>query len=84
MVFLPNQIIFSFQQENITFFLPEQKQTIFSWDVTDKLFFQDMFIEPYNCETGMHGTVTCRPTVAHRVQVDGIIVSKNEMKWIGL
>ena len=34
-----------------------------------------MFEDPFNCETGMRGTVTCRPTVAYREQADGINIS---------
>ena len=35
-------------------------------------FFQYMFKDPFNYERGMCGTITCRPTVAYRVQSDGI------------
>ena len=76
MVFLPNQNIFSFHQENKTFFSPWAKtNTFFLRCHRQTFFFQDMFQDPFNCETGMLGTVTCRPTVADRVQVDGINVS---------
>ena len=48
-------------------FFPEMSQT--------NIFFQDIFIDPFNCEAGMHGTVTCRPTEAYRVQADCINIS---------
>ena len=55
------KLFFPFQQENKTFFfLWSKTNNFFSWHVTDKLFFRDMFEEPFNCETGMPGTVTCR------------------------
>ena len=66
MVFLPNQIIFFLPtgKHNI-FFLPEQKQTTFFLRChRQTFFFQDVFKEPFNCETGMRGTVTCKLTVA--------------------
>ena len=31
--------------------------------------------DPLNCETGMCGTDTRRPTVAYRIQVDSINIS---------
>ena len=34
------------------------------------LFFQVMVKDPFNCETGMRRMVTCRPTIAYRVQAD--------------
>ena len=71
MVFLSNQFIC---------FPPtrkDQKQTIFFLRCHRQTFSQDMFKDVFNCETGMCGTVTCRsmPTVAYRVQTDGIIIS---------
>ena len=36
-------------------------------------FFQDMFKDPFNCEAGMRWTITCRHTVAYRVQADALI-----------
>ena len=63
--FFLTKLFFSSQQENITFFfLPKQKQTIsFLRCHRQIFFFQDMFKDPFNCETGMRGTVKCRPTV---------------------
>ena len=31
--------------------------------------------DPFNCETGMRGTDTSRPTVAYSIQVDSINIS---------
>ena len=75
MVFLPNQIIFFLptRKHNI-FFLSDQRQINFFLRChRQTFFFQDMFKEPFNCETGMRGTVTCRHTVAYRVQADTLI-----------
>ena len=72
MVFLPKQIIiFFFTRKHNIFFLPDQKQTTLFL----RIFFQEMFKEPFNCETGMPGTITCRPTVASRVHSDNINIS---------
>ena len=66
MIFLPKQIIFSLHQENKTFFFsPWAKTNNFFPEMSQtKFFFQDMFEDPFNCETGIRGTVTCRLTVA--------------------
>ena len=66
MVFLPNQMIFFLptrkkiisDQKQTIFFLRYQRQTFF---------FQDMFKDPFHCETGKRGTFTCRHTVAYRL-----------------
>ena len=52
------KLFFSFHQENKTFiFLLEQKQTIFFLRCPRQtFFFQDMFEDPFNCETGMDGS----------------------------
>ena len=66
MVFLPNQIIFfsPSRKQNI-FFSPWAKTKIFFPEMSQtNFFFQDMFEDPFNCETGIRGTVTCRLTVA--------------------
>ena len=74
-VFLPKQIIFSLPTRKHKKNIPDKKKNVVSLDVPDKLFFQDMFKDLLSCETGMRGTGTCRPTVASRVQVDGIYIS---------
>ena len=72
MVFLPNQIIFFFptRKHNIVF-LFDQKQTVFFPEMSQtNFFFQDKLKDAFNSETGMRRTVTCRHTVASRVQAD--------------
>ena len=77
MVFLPDQIIFSLSTRKHTiFFLSDQKQTIFFLIChRQTFFFQDMFKDPFNCETGKRGTVTqltqniCITFIQHRPNV---------------
>ena len=66
MVFLPNQIIFfSPSRKQNFFFSPWAKTNNFFLEMSQtNFFFQDMFEDPFNCETGIRGTVTCKLTVA--------------------
>ena len=79
--FLLIKTFFSSQQENITFFILWSKANNFFPDMSQSnIFFQDMFKDPFNCETGMCGTVTCRHTVAYRVQADALISATKLIK----
>ena len=74
MVFLPNQFFFLLTRKHNIFFLSAQKQIIFFPEMSvTNFFFQNMFKDPFNCETGMRGMVTCRHTVAYRVHADALI-----------
>ena len=66
MVFLSNQIIFFLpsRKQNFFFLLEQKTNNLFPEMSQKNFFFHDMFEDPFNCKTGMRGTVTCRPTVA--------------------